>query len=189
MSPTVMRGFSDVYGSCSTIWMSRRDLRICWPEILEMSFPLTRITPDVGRSSPTRSLARVDLPQPDSPTTPSVSPLWSLRLTPSTAWTAPMRLWKTMPLVIGKCLTRSRVSSTTSLTVEHLLPEVAGALSIGGDDELLRRRVSPADILREPAARVERTARWDVRQIRWETLDHTELLTLEVQPRDRLQQG
>ena len=46
----------------------------------------------------------VDLPQPDSPTNPSVSPLRTSKLTPSTARTAcpPKR-----PVPIGKCLTTS----------------------------------------------------------------------------------
>ena len=47
--------------------------------------------------------AIVDLPQPDSPTTPSVSPLLTLKLTPSTAFTAATCFWKTIPRVTGKC--------------------------------------------------------------------------------------
>ena len=75
MSPTVMRGLSDVYGSCSTIWMLRRSLRSSAPRIAKMSRPLYRALPLVGGSSRISTCASVDLPQPDSPTTPSVSPL------------------------------------------------------------------------------------------------------------------
>ena len=39
----------------------------------------------------------VDLPQPDSPTRPSVSPLLTSNEMPSTAWTAPTLRWKMMP--------------------------------------------------------------------------------------------
>ena len=40
------------------------------------------IEPEVGRSRPTTRRARVDLPQPDSPTTPRVSPFFTSRLRP-----------------------------------------------------------------------------------------------------------
>ena len=41
--------------------------------------------------------AIVDLPQPDSPTTPSVSPAFTVKLTPSTALTAPTSLLEDEP--------------------------------------------------------------------------------------------
>jgi hypothetical protein len=46
--------------------------------------------PDVGSISRMISRAVVDLPQPDSPTMPSVSPFRTSKDTPSTACTAPM---------------------------------------------------------------------------------------------------
>ena len=55
--------------------------------------------------------ASVDLPQPDSPTRPSVSPLATESETPSTAWTAPTWRSNRTPDLIGKCLTRSVTSS------------------------------------------------------------------------------
>ena len=48
----------------------------------------------------------VDLPQPDSPTRPSVRPRAIAKSTPSTARTAPISRANRMPLVIGKCLVR-----------------------------------------------------------------------------------
>src|SRR3954451_9129716 len=75
-----------------------------------MSWPRHTTFPDVGRSNDMINFASVDLPQPDSPTTPSVSPLCRVKLTPSTARTAPICRRKTMPCVSGKCLTRSRAS-------------------------------------------------------------------------------
>ena len=49
----------------------------------------------------TRWLNVVDLPEPDSPTMPSVRPCSKVKLTPSTARTSPTRLRKTTPLVSG----------------------------------------------------------------------------------------
>ena len=48
------------------------------------------------------SLAVVDFPQPDSPTIPSVSPRFTVRLTFSTAWTRPCERENT-PCFTGKC--------------------------------------------------------------------------------------
>jgi ABC-type multidrug transport system ATPase subunit len=45
----------------------------------------------LGRSSPSSARASVDLPQPDSPTRPSVSPRRQVRSTPSTARTGGRR--------------------------------------------------------------------------------------------------
>ena len=59
--------------------------------------------------------AMVDLPHPDSPTTPSVSPLLTEKETPSTARTRPISFWKMIPRVIGKCFSRfSTVSRGSS---------------------------------------------------------------------------
>src|SRR5215470_3329642 len=53
---------------------------------------------------------KVDLPQPDSPTTPRVSPSSTLRLTPSTAFTASL-LRENRPSPTGKCFFRARISN------------------------------------------------------------------------------
>jgi hypothetical protein len=63
--------------------------------------------------------AIVDLPQPDSPTTPRVSPSRTVKETPSTALTAPTCFWKTIPRVTGKCFFRS----STTRSSEPLLLE------------------------------------------------------------------
>ncbi len=101
MSPTVMRGLREVYGSWNTIWMLRRAAFRALPDIRLMSSPLNLIDPSVGRSRLTSILATVDLPQPDSPTMPSVSPRSSVKSTPSTALTAPTCFLKRMPWVRG----------------------------------------------------------------------------------------
>src|SRR5215471_13241259 len=78
-----------------------------------MSLPERRMLPAVGSIS--RSIVRptVDLPQPDSPTSPSVSPASIVKLTPSTANTVPPARCSS-PLRMGKCFLRSRTSSTVS---------------------------------------------------------------------------
>src|SRR5690625_5882135 len=85
------------------------------------------------------SLARVDFPQPDSPTIPRVSPLRSWKLTPSTALTSPTWRRTTTPWVSGKCLTSSSTPSTGSavakesaLLIENLVGVVARGVAAGG---------------------------------------------------------
>ncbi|KAG1433788.1 hypothetical protein G6F57_021920 [Rhizopus arrhizus] len=59
------------------------------------------------------SRAVVDLPQPDSPTTPRVSPFFTSKSTPSTARTAlPPRLRDSGSRFSGKCLTSPRTLSS-----------------------------------------------------------------------------
>src|SRR5450631_3195273 len=191
MSPTVIRGFSDEYGSWSTIWMLRRTALNALPDSAAMSSPWKKIWPSVGSSSRISSLAVVDLPHPDSPTNPRVSPLYSLRSIPSTARTAPTCFLNRMPLVRGKCLTSPRTSRTGSsdleASIEDLLPEVACAATVARD-VLEWRDLLGADGLCVGAARVECTAGRDVRQVRRDALDRVQLLALEVHPGDRGQQ-
>ena len=49
------------------------------------STPRCSMRPEVGRVKQTRARASVDLPEPDSPMTPKVSPACTVKLTPSTA--------------------------------------------------------------------------------------------------------
>ena len=74
MKPTRLRGFSDAYGSWKIIIISRLIGRISAWLIVVMSRPSNVIVPPVGSSRRMMHRAIVDLPQPDSPTTPSVSP-------------------------------------------------------------------------------------------------------------------
>ncbi|CAM5411219.1 hypothetical protein KAURM247S_02842 [Kitasatospora aureofaciens] len=101
MSPTVMRGFSEVYGSWNTIWMLRRTALSAPPDSWEMSSPLNSTWPEVARSRFISTLASVDLPQPDSPTMPRVSPFFSSKEMPSTALTAPTCFLNRTPWVSG----------------------------------------------------------------------------------------
>ena len=74
--------------------------------------PSKRIVPEVGSISRSTSRAVVDLPQPDSPTSASVSPRFSVNEMPSTARTTPTVLPSTRPLRTLKCLARSSTSSS-----------------------------------------------------------------------------
>ncbi|EUD15266.1 putative lipoprotein, partial [Vibrio parahaemolyticus EKP-026] len=74
MSPTVIRGLREAKGSWKIIWISLRVSRRCKSFILVRSWPNQTTSPSVASTSPMMARAKVDLPQPDSPTTPSVSP-------------------------------------------------------------------------------------------------------------------
>jgi hypothetical protein len=54
------------------------------------------ISPAGAGMSPMMDRAVTLLPQPDSPTTASTSPGRTSKLTPSTAWTVPTSVWKTV---------------------------------------------------------------------------------------------
>src|SRR5450432_3609571 len=106
MAPTVMRGSSDAYGSWKMICMSRDNRRSDSRSRSMTLRPSNQISPDVGSIRRSRQRPVVDLPQPDSPTSPSVSPRMSSKLTPATACT-----WSVSrpnsPLLTGKFFTRS----------------------------------------------------------------------------------
>ena len=55
-------------------WILRRIAFICAGEAVDMLTPSKRISPAVGSSSRRTARPTVVLPQPDSPTSPSVSP-------------------------------------------------------------------------------------------------------------------
>ena len=66
---------------------SRNDLPFSWV----MFSPSRKTSPAVGATRRRRSHGTVDLPLPDSPTSPRVRPAGSSRLTPSTARRVPCR--------------------------------------------------------------------------------------------------
>ncbi len=83
--PTVWRGLSAPYGSWKTICISRRSGRSSERPRWVMSRPSSRTVPAVGSSSRVMRRAVVDLPHPDSPTSPSVSPRPMCSVTSTTA--------------------------------------------------------------------------------------------------------
>ena len=91
-----------------------------------MSRPSKRIVPAVGSSSLSISRAVVDLPQPDSPTMPSVSPRRTLSVTSSTACTSPA-LRENTPEATGKRLVSPSTSISGSLHALTRRPPAATA--------------------------------------------------------------
>ena len=91
-SPTVKSGFSEAIGSCRIIAMRLpRMRRISVGDLASRSSPSKRSAPPTmraaGGSSRRMDSASVVLPEPDSPTMPSVSPARSVSDTSSTART------------------------------------------------------------------------------------------------------
>ena len=74
------------------------------------SSPLKYTWPLVGDCRPHMTFAVVDLPQPDSPTRPMVSPGMSFRVRPFTAWTRlgcrmePVRVLKVTEMLSRKMM-------------------------------------------------------------------------------------
>ena len=112
---TVRRGLRAVEGSWKTTPTAEpKSLRRSAPVISHRSRPWKRTWPSVGFWSPVRTRARVDLPQPDSPTRPTISPRLTSRVASVSAWTAsrlkrpPLRaLWRTWTpssLITGRSL-------------------------------------------------------------------------------------
>src|SRR5699024_3104980 len=71
-----------------------------------MSFPSKKISPEVELSNPAIALASVLFPHPDSPTTPSVFPLSTVRSKPFTALTV-SPYFRNQPFRLGKCTCKS----------------------------------------------------------------------------------
>ena len=107
-APTRMTGFSALIGSWKIIDIFGPRIRFSsfWPSGTR-SWPSSRICPEVtlasGGSTPRMDRSVMLLPEPDSPTRPSASPLGTSKDTPSTARTVPRR--------VAICTCRSRTSS------------------------------------------------------------------------------
>ena len=82
-------GSSDPKGSWNTNCMCRRSASRCLPRSLVSSVPRNVTDPDLGLGACSIARARVDLPDPVSPTMPSVSPGMMSNETPDTACTTP----------------------------------------------------------------------------------------------------
>src|SRR5579875_1460079 len=103
--------------------------------------PQRRISPAVGSINLRIALPAVDLPQPDSPTSPRVSPAAMSKEMPSTARTWPTTCRKIPPRT-GKCLTRP-------LTDNKGAAALIGRAGRNGS----RRQNGRAPFLRSPAFR------------------------------------
>ncbi len=83
----VKRGLSESVGSWNTIWMRLRidDLANSFAGMAPISSPSNVTMPDVGSSRRITIIEVVDLPHPDSPTRPTLSPRLTSNEMPSTA--------------------------------------------------------------------------------------------------------
>ena len=77
--------------------------------------------------------AVVDLPEPDSPTSPSVSPGWMSNEISSTACTLATSRWKMIPRVIGKNFVRLRTLTSAPSA------GTSGTSGCGASATLIRR--------------------------------------------------
>ena len=149
----------------------------------------------------------VVLPQPLSPTRPSVSPRAIVKSTPSTAFTSPTLRLNITPSVIGKCLARPRTSRSgvpPSRAAPHAATAVlarAPATSSSARKQAARWPASPARrspaaaaapgaaLDGEAAARPEGAAAVEPRQVGRLAVDRVEARAARlVEPRHRLQQ-
>src|SRR5262245_15697820 len=158
-------------------------------------------SPLVARTSWRMQRPVVVLPQPDSPTSPSVSPRRSSKLTPSTARTRPEWPPKSPPAT-RKCFTRFRTSRSEgpSFTSGPGDAPRQGAVEVGGlparahvsaaAHRAKRRRLGDAALDAEGAARREGAAGREPREIRWLALDRVQARAARlVQTRHRAQQA
>src|SRR3546814_13243305 len=86
LSPMVIVGSREEYGSWNTICTRRRDGRNARSDIAVMSVPSSMIRPADAFSNLMIARAVVDLPDPDSPTIPTTSPGAMVMETSRTAW-------------------------------------------------------------------------------------------------------
>src|SRR5262249_8265001 len=119
----------------------------------------------VGASAASTSFDVVVLPQPDSPTSPSVSPEPIVKLIPSTALTIPRGLPKSDPPT-GKCFRRSRTASSGLSTSDLLLQGHPAAHAAVAVEALLRRLLDAAALDRSRAARMKGASDREGRKIR-----------------------
>ncbi len=93
-----------------------------------MSVPSNRMVPDVGSMSRSISRPTVVLPEPDSPTRPSVSPWRISKLTPDTACTLATTLFR-IPPRMGKSFTRS-MTWTSGVAGTRAAPGSTGVVAV-----------------------------------------------------------
>ena len=118
--PIFKRGFNEEKGSWKTI-CNRREYHVSSRPGTPGSTdsPSKRISPPVGGRSRTAMRANVDLPHPDSPTKPSVSPRRMESDTPSTARTSPRTLPSTPCRTVNERLTPRKSRSGEEAETMH----------------------------------------------------------------------
>src|SRR2546423_293616 len=159
--------------------MSLRSDRRRSPRRWVMSSPLNRILPPVGSSKRMTARPSVDLRQPDSPTSPTVSRVLISRSTPSTACTWPTTLCMTpeetenhtlssLPSTRGSAVVHARLSGlTTASGTFELRPRLGhpARRQLRVADALQRGHVPRALFDLEGAPRMERASGGQVNQV------------------------
>src|SRR5262245_4722770 len=148
--------------------------------------PSNSMRPAVGSSAASTSFDVVVLPQPDSPTSPSVSPAPIVKLIPSTALTMPRGLPKSEPPT-GKCLRRSRTASSGLSTRGPLLERHPAAHTAVAVEALLGRLLGAAALDRSRAAGMEGASGREGREIRRVARNTVERLA-DAELRDRVEE-
>ncbi len=96
MRPILRVGLRALIAYCGMIETSlKRYSRIASPSAIGSSIPSRATRPPTWRIRPsirTRLLPKVDLPHPDSPARPMISPSATATVTPSSAFTSPARV-------------------------------------------------------------------------------------------------
>ena len=119
MSSTRMRGLSEDMGSWKIICTAKLAALRCAAVMADSGVPSKCISPALASWTPATTLPSVDLPQPDSPTSPTTSPgitcklTWSTACTTSSRWRAPSRLAKRAAVSSG--LTKRLETSCSSM--------------------------------------------------------------------------
>ena len=124
-----MRGLRLANGSWNTICICLRKSRNVRAFIASTSCPSTRTVPLSGSVSLRMERPVVDLPQPDSPTSASVSPARKEKEMFSTAWTRPETL-PNRPERIGKRVVRLETSSSGRSAIETVSGVSAGSSEV-----------------------------------------------------------
>ncbi len=161
------------------------------PRARVTSTPSTRIRPSVGSSRRTMVRPSVDLPQPDSPTRPSVRPASTRKPTPSTARTWPIvrrsRGERTGKYVLRSCTSSSARHTRLGLRLVRLdRKEAAGAMA--GRERIERRHGIGATRSRARAAVAKAAAGRPLERRGDRALDRDQPVLPAVQARDRAQQ-
>ena len=161
------------------------------PRARVTSTPSTRIWPSVGSSRRTMVRPSVDLPQPDSPTRPSVRPASTRKATPSTARTWPIvrrsRGERTGKYVLRSLHLEQRAHTALRLRLVRLdRKEAAGAMA--GRERIERRHGIGAARSRARATVAKAAAGRPVERRGDRALDRDQPVLLAIEARDRAQQ-
>src|SRR4029077_18697694 len=185
--PIFRRGLSDEYGFWKTIWSLARSRGR--PRLVKVvsSRPSNSTVPAVVGTSPTDARARLDFPQPDSPTSPTIWPRSTVRLAPATARrrSRPRRSYTTSTSWRSSA-GPSAFNGTLSFIAERV--DVAGEAATAGRNQ--RRVVRRADLDRVRTPRVVATAVRDLLRARRRPLDrHERRVPGSLGVRQRIEEG